>query len=167
MTSVLVIEDEAVVASLWVRIFSEFGLSTVAVGSLREGMDALASGGFEFVILDLRLRDSPDLHETIKAIPKMHQLSPHTPIIVATGYSTPDIERAAVTVGALGVADKSLMCDREGIWNIIRGFLEKYAGTGKEGALKIIEFLERLSGKQPDISTMKSANPSNQNRLAH
>lgn len=167
MTPVLVIEDEAVVASLWVRIFSEFGITAIAVPSLAEGMEVLSSQEIGFIVLDLRLKDSPDLHETIKAIPKMHQLSPGTPIIVATGYSTPDIERAAVTVGALGVADKSLMCDREGIWNIIRGFLEKYAGTGKEGALKIIEFLERLSGKQPDISTMKSANPEDHNRLAH
>ena len=88
---------------------------------LSEGLDALRSGRFEAVILDLSLPDA----EGAAAIGAVREVAPSTPVIIMSGMLDDDVRRAAAergaaasfvkgedSIGPLVAAIDELICER-------------------------------------------------------
>ncbi|HKT78648.1 MAG TPA: response regulator [Vicinamibacterales bacterium] len=101
---VLVVDDENLIRWSLVQTLSDHGF---AVEEAANGADAVkiaaASGDrFDVVLLDFRLPDSNDL----KLLARMKQLLPHAALILMTAFSTPEVARSALDLGAVRVVHK-------------------------------------------------------------
>jgi DNA-binding NtrC family response regulator len=67
-----------------------------------DGLQALAKGIFDVVLLDLKL---PDM-DGMDILKKLHQQKPDVPVIVMTGYSTVSIAVEAMKSGAADYLSK-------------------------------------------------------------
>ncbi|MCP3886201.1 MAG: response regulator, partial [Propionibacteriaceae bacterium] len=97
--TVLLIEDNPGDARLIQEALSDLtdmSLSIVLADRLSHGVDRLAAGDVDLVLLDLSLPDS-DWQETLKAV---HRRSPFVPIIVLTGIEDELVANQAVEEGA-------------------------------------------------------------------
>lgn len=146
----LLIEDDSALCELWTRYLTDAGIDVEARMRISDGMEAMRKiPPPDIVILDLRLPDSPSDVGTLGYIRALKQIHPDAIVIVATGYSTPQIQDLAMKLGADAFADKCTMGTQEGCWSVLKGFLEKHKGTGQRGAEATIELIERLSQPIP------------------
>jgi DNA-binding NtrC family response regulator len=67
-----------------------------------DGLQALANGIFDIVLLDLKL---PDM-DGMDILKRLHQQKPDVPVIVMTGYSTVSIAVEAMKSGAADYLSK-------------------------------------------------------------
>jgi len=84
---ILIIEDQVAVPILiehWVATHAAGKLEVVRAMKLSTGI--MLASECAVAILDLKLPDSPDHEETLKAIPN---ISAHCPVIILTGYEEP------------------------------------------------------------------------------
>jgi DNA-binding NtrC family response regulator len=86
--TILVVDDDAVIRSQLVRLYTHNGYTVVAVSSAEEALSHLAEGKIDFVITDIKL---PGL-DGVRLIANMQENFPDVPVIAITGYS--DIETA-------------------------------------------------------------------------
>jgi DNA-binding NtrC family response regulator len=86
--TILVVDDDAVIRSQLVRLYTHSGYTAVAVSSAEEALTQLAEGKIDFVITDIKL---PGL-DGVGLIANMQENFPDVPVIAITGYS--DIETA-------------------------------------------------------------------------
>jgi two-component system, NtrC family, response regulator AtoC len=86
--NILVVDDDAVIRSQLVRLYTQNGYTVVAVSSAEEALTQLAEGKIDFVITDIKL---PGL-DGVRLIANMQENYPDVPVIAITGYS--DIETA-------------------------------------------------------------------------
>src|SRR5437763_14026362 len=84
--TVLVVDDDEQLQSLFKLFLKKIGFSRVVVGTVKEALAALEKQKFERLFLELKLPDRPasDVYGSAK------QIDPELPIIVITGY--PDSE---------------------------------------------------------------------------
>ncbi|MFC2039162.1 sensor histidine kinase [Chloroflexota bacterium] len=96
---VLLIEDNPGDARLIREMLSESRDTQIELDvadRLSSGLDRLASGGFDLVLLDLSLPDSQGLEACIET----HNQSPHVPIVVLTGLDDEKMAANTLQVGA-------------------------------------------------------------------
>jgi DNA-binding NtrC family response regulator len=86
--TILVVDDDAVIRSQLVRLYTHSGYTAVAVSSAEEALRQLGEGKIDFVITDIKL---PGL-DGVGLIANMQENFPDVPVIAITGYS--DIETA-------------------------------------------------------------------------
>jgi two-component system, NtrC family, response regulator len=96
--NLLVVDDDAVVRNLLVRLYMGSGYSVVAVSSAEEALGLLAEGNIDFVVTDIAL---PGMNGT-ELIAHIQENFPDVPVIAITAYS--NIE-TAINVLKLGAAD--------------------------------------------------------------
>ena len=84
--TVLVVDDDESLQSLFKIFLKKIGFSRVVVGTVKEAIAALEKQKFDLLFLDLKLPDGPadDVYEAAK------EADPELPIVVITGY--PDSE---------------------------------------------------------------------------
>ncbi len=84
--TVLVVDDDESLQSLFKIFLKKIGFSRVVVGTVKEAIAALEKQKFDLLFLDLKLPDGPadDVYEAAK------EADPEMPIVVITGY--PDSE---------------------------------------------------------------------------
>lgn len=80
MPRVLIVEDEPTVCNLLCEILSH-DYDCDAVGTAEEGLELLASGGFDMAITDVKLPRLSGEEFLLRA----HELAPRLPVIVVTG----------------------------------------------------------------------------------
>jgi DNA-binding NtrC family response regulator len=91
MATLLIVEDEAVLARNLVKTFARHGFATLHAGTIAHGLRLAEESHPDVVLLDLRLPDGSGLD----ALPRMLALDPDAPIIMMTAYgSVPDAVRA-------------------------------------------------------------------------
>ncbi|NNG01809.1 MAG: sigma-54-dependent Fis family transcriptional regulator [Desulfobacteraceae bacterium] len=96
MASVLIVDDDPAIADILSRIVKKLGHSSTSASDVRMGMDHLASGEFDVVLLDVFLPDGNGL-EMIPGIKESH----HAPeIIIITAFGDPDSAELAIKNGA-------------------------------------------------------------------
>jgi PAS domain S-box-containing protein len=97
-TRVLVAEDNEVNRELLVRQVEKAGASAAAVGSGRAAVDAMASGGFDAVLMDIHLPelDGPDAARAIRALGGP---AGTTPIVAVTASGGPAERSACIEAG--------------------------------------------------------------------
>ncbi|MCU0725923.1 MAG: response regulator [Planctomycetes bacterium] len=93
---ILIVDDEATIRRACERILAEEGHSTGLVSRGEEALAALAEGGFDAVVLDLKM---PGLggQETLR---KIRETWRDLPVVVITGYATTVTKRECVEGGA-------------------------------------------------------------------
>lgn len=147
----LLIEDDPAISDLWKRYLSDAGITVEATMRIADGMEAMRRiPPPDFVILDLRLPDSPSADATLDYIHAIKAIHPEAFVIIATGYSTKQIQERAMLLGADAFADKSDMGTQAGCWAALKGFMERHKGTGARGAEVAQDLIERLSRPIPN-----------------
>jgi len=91
MDFILVIDDDPIIRDLFPVILDESRYQVVAVGTLREAVEALKKNTFRGIICDLSLANS-DPPETLEQI---MILAGGLPVIIATGW-TDDATKAII-----------------------------------------------------------------------
>jgi len=97
--NVLLIEDDPGDADLLRKILSEenkLAFHVEHVDKLQTGLECLAKGGTDVVLLDLALPDS----QGIETFVKVHAQTPSIPIVVLTGFDDDTVALEAVRKGA-------------------------------------------------------------------
>jgi len=97
MAQVLVIDDDPLVGKTLVDLLSLHGYAATRAESGERGVEELASGGFDLVLLDLRLPGMSGF-ETCSRIRELH--GPHLPVIMMTAFGDPVAVRRGYEAGA-------------------------------------------------------------------
>jgi len=105
---ILIVEDNkasaATLSKLLKKNSDSVDLDVRTADTLAEGLH-LSNTSYppaDITILDLSLPDSPDWHDTVKAIPKFHP-----PVIVMTGFDLVTVELECYAFGAQDVFSKA------------------------------------------------------------
>ena len=104
MSEILIIEDEAALASALAAVCKRAGFAHKVHASARAGMAALDANGFALLILDIGLPDLSGL-EVLKHARARH---PSTPVIIITAHGNLDNAVAARQLGAAAYLVKPL-----------------------------------------------------------
>ena len=109
MACILIIDDDEAVRQTTKIVLEANGFDVVAVGDGKSGVGAINEQQFDLVIVDLFMPDMDGL-ATAKVI---HQLSPTTPIIAASGFmfggscpEMPNFQTMAAEAGAFSTLYK-------------------------------------------------------------
>jgi signal transduction histidine kinase/DNA-binding response OmpR family regulator len=97
MAQVLVVDDDPLVGKTLVDLLSLHGYAATRAESGEKGVEELASGGFDLVLLDLRLPGMSGF-ETCSRIRELH--GPHLPVIMMTAFGDPVAVRRGYEAGA-------------------------------------------------------------------
>jgi two-component system OmpR family response regulator len=90
--TILVADDEPGIRSWLTRLLEDAGYRVIAAGSVEEAKKALAGGGPELIITDVRMGAFNGL--------QLVAMNPTIPAIVMTGHDDPVIEADARQLGA-------------------------------------------------------------------
>ena len=100
---VLVVDDEALIRWSVTQTLEDRGFEVQQASSASDAVTVAASDdSFDVVLLDFRLPDSNDL----SLLARMRQLEPGAAVILMTAYSTPEVARGALDLGAVRVVSK-------------------------------------------------------------
>lgn len=100
--SILVIDDEEIIRSLFRSTLEESGHLVMTAGTAAEGLELVKQREFALVFLDLKMpgMDGAELFHHIKAV------KPKLPVTIITGYPDSDIMARALARGPFGVMNK-------------------------------------------------------------
>jgi excisionase family DNA binding protein len=100
--SILVIDDEEIIRSLFKDVLEELGHRVITVKTAVEGLELVKQRDFDLVFLDLKMLgvDGAELFQQIKAI------KPKLPVTIITGYPDSDMMARALAQGPFGVMNK-------------------------------------------------------------
>jgi DNA-binding NtrC family response regulator len=107
MASILVIEDESVLAQSLARALEDRGHDLVVAGSAAEGLRCVDNASPDLVLLDLRLPDASGLD----LLPKIMEIDAGLPVILMTAYGTVQDAVEAMRRGARDYLQKPLDLD--------------------------------------------------------
>ena len=100
--SILVVDDEEIVRSLFKETLEELGHRVVTAEAAAEGLELVKEQDFDLVFLDLKMpgMDGAELFRQIKDI------RPKLPVAIITGYPDSDMMARALAQGPFGVMNK-------------------------------------------------------------
>jgi excisionase family DNA binding protein len=100
--SILVVDDEEVVRSLFKETLEELGHKVITTETATEGLEVVKQQDLDLVFLDLKMpgMDGAELFRQIKAI------KPRLPVTIITGYPDSDMMARALAQGPFGVMNK-------------------------------------------------------------
>jgi len=100
--SVLVIDDEETIGSLFKETLEELGHRVTVVESGSEGLELIKQRNFGLIFLDLKMpgMDGAKLFRQIKTI------KPNLPVTIITGYPDSEMMARALAQGPFGVMNK-------------------------------------------------------------
>ncbi|MDH3377241.1 MAG: response regulator [Gammaproteobacteria bacterium] len=105
LAKVLVVDDDAVVGQSFDRVLSKKGYSVSTAMNGQEALSQFAGGKHDVVFTDIKM---PGMNG-IEVAQRIKAKSPWTPVVVVTGYGTPDNEAAAAAVGVADFLRKPLL----------------------------------------------------------
>ncbi len=105
MKKILIIDDESSIRLSFFHLFSMKGNTVITCRSKKEAKDALARDVFDLIITDVRL-DSRDGTEGIELLSLIKSRGITTPVIIITGYGSPEIEKECHERGAVHYFEK-------------------------------------------------------------
>lgn len=107
MYSVLIIEDNERLLQMLVDTLKAERIEVEGVKTAEEGLERLNNGGYNFVLLDLKL---PGM-QGIDALKKLRGIDPHSIPIIMTAYGTIDVAVEAIRLGAYDFLTKPFDTD--------------------------------------------------------
>jgi two-component system, OmpR family, response regulator len=103
--TVLIIDDEPLVADALKTLLADCGYEVAVARTGREGLDKARLWRFDFTITDVRLPDMTGLD----VLARIRANGAPAAIVVITAYSTPEIIAECERLGALGVLGKPFL----------------------------------------------------------
>ena len=100
----LILEDEESILKPMVRYFSTSGWEVVAAREPEEAEALFEHARFDVVVLDLGLTGFG--REGLSVLGSLRAREPHLPVVVLSGYLTPEVEAEARRLGADAVLQK-------------------------------------------------------------
>jgi DNA-binding NtrC family response regulator len=100
--NVLVVDDEEDFVEMFSLRLQEIGENVTGAFSGREGLDALETGDFDVVVLDIKMPGMDGI-ETLKEIRRRHPL---VEVILLTGHGSVDTAVAGMKLGAYDYINK-------------------------------------------------------------
>ncbi|HVG20984.1 MAG TPA: response regulator [Blastocatellia bacterium] len=100
--TILVIDDEPIVADALTVVLSDSGYEVAIAATGRDGLDKISKQKFDVTITDLRLPDMSGLD----VLSDIREKDPASLIIVITAHSSPEIVAESVKRGAIDVLSK-------------------------------------------------------------
>jgi len=106
--TVLVVDDDPSLQSLFKIFLKKIGFSRVVVGTVKEALVALEKQQFDMIFLDLKLPDGPadDVYEAAK------EEQPNCPIVIITGYPDSEMLDRILAKGPVTVLKKPLKAEQ-------------------------------------------------------
>ena len=104
---VLIVDDEPVVCRSFERVLSDAGYDVHAETSGTKALATFEDQPFDVVLTDLKIPDVNGLEITRK----MRAARPEVPVMIVTGYGTPETEREAEKLGVFKFLNKPLAPD--------------------------------------------------------
>src|SRR6266404_2663255 len=98
MKKVLLIEDESSSAKILEQILQRGGYEVAGAKDGDAGLEAADRGHFQAVLTDLRM----PCVDGFGVISKLHLLRPQLPVILISGFLTPEVAIQAERLGAYG-----------------------------------------------------------------
>jgi excisionase family DNA binding protein len=106
--TVLVVDDDENLQSLFKLFLRKIGFSRVVVGTVKEALAAIEKQKFDLIFLDLKLPDGPadDVYDAAK------EQQPDCPIIIITGYPDSAMLDRILARGPITVLKKPLKVEQ-------------------------------------------------------
>ena len=157
---ILVVDDDFATLDFLRSILelSEGDFEVLGVPSAEEGMLALRRANFNLLVADVRLPGMSGLEMARKA----REVSPGIPVIMITGYDSPEAEAEAASLGVVNYFSKPL--DAEDFLNAVFEAVEGIHALGIEsmvgmeqphGALVSVEVSRRLETLRADTGAQR------------
>src|SRR5262249_19512369 len=99
---VLLIDDDASVATSLQEILQDEGFQSQAICDTERGLALAQSDDFDVVLTDLQMPGpfGPDSSQGLRVIRELHSAKPHLPVILMTAHHSTDTAIEATKVGA-------------------------------------------------------------------
>jgi DNA-binding response OmpR family regulator len=123
---ILVIDDEPVVLNSCRKVLEEDGFDVYLVPSADEALKAMKKEGFDLLLVDVKMPK----HDGIYLMQKVKEKWSNVPIIVMSGYPTPDTITDGVKMGADAFIAKPFTPDE--LLETIRQVIQKEEYHGKK-----------------------------------
>jgi len=104
---ILIVDDDDAVTSSLRSILQSDALEVQTASTMEGAVMLLKAGTFDLVITDLRLTGSVGM-EGFELISRIKQRTPETPVVLFTGYGSPEIEQQARQRGAADYWEKTI-----------------------------------------------------------
>ena len=123
---ILVIDDEPVVLNSCRKVLEEDGFDVYLVPSADEALKTMKRGGIDLLLVDVKMPK----HDGIYLMQKVKEQWPDVPIIVMSGYPTPDTITDGDKMGAAAFIAKPFTPDE--LLETIRQVIQKEGYHGKK-----------------------------------
>ncbi|MBW1674892.1 MAG: response regulator [Deltaproteobacteria bacterium] len=123
---ILVIDDEPVILNSCRKVLEEDGFDVYLVPSADEALKAMKKEVFNLLLVDVKMPK----HDGIYLMQKVKEKWPDVPIIVMSGYPTPDTITDGAKMGADAFIAKPFTPDE--LLETIRQVIQKEEGHGKK-----------------------------------
>ena len=134
---ILVIDDELFVCRSVQKIFTREGMQVEIALNGTEGLLKVHGGGFDVVMVDVAM---PEMNgfEVVRTI---REISPLLPVVVMSGYNTPQIKTQAFEVGSCGFVAKPFTPEevREMVLAVLKQQFRPFQKTNENTNLRVIE----------------------------
>jgi excisionase family DNA binding protein len=100
--SILVVDDEEIIRSLFKETLEESEYKVITIGNSAEGLELVKHRDFDLVFLDLKM---PDL-DGAELLRQIRKLKPKLRVTIITGYPESDMMARALAQGPFGVMCK-------------------------------------------------------------
>ena len=111
MSKILIVDDDKMICKTLARNIQRMGHESTSVFTLEDGLEAVLSGAFDVVFLDVRLPDGNGLD----ALPTMQKRDSSPEIIIITGEGDPDGAQLAIETGAWAYVQKPFNMENLGL----------------------------------------------------
>lgn len=97
MTKILVIDDDQTILEYFIRIQDRLKCEVISATTGDEGCRLIQELDFQIIIMDFCI---PGGLEKLELLQKLKELKPDLPVIVISGYSSPDLVAKCQELGA-------------------------------------------------------------------
>lgn len=104
LRKVLVVDDDPVISKSFTRVLAGKGYIVVSAENGQEALSKVANEQYDAVFTDIRM---PGM-DGIEVAEKLRASQPWTPVVIITGYGSPDNEARAGAAGVSGFLHKPL-----------------------------------------------------------
>lgn len=129
-TTILILDDEPVIRDVLRTVLGKHGYKIREAATGAEGLEQMARGNVDLLLLDLMLPDRPGMEILVE----VRSRYPEVPVVVVTAYSSVESAIAAMREGAFHYLPKPFR--NEEVVHVVRQALEKRRLVAENRALK-------------------------------
>ena len=131
---ILVLDDDSVVLESCKRVLEAEGFRVFLVSNVKEAVELLEDGFFDLMIMDVKMPEHDGMYLLKKIKEKWPMdISPELPVVVMSGYPTPDTISESLARGARDFLEKPFTPDE-----LISSIYKSLKGDKKHGESKSI-----------------------------